>query len=141
MMAATCLLILSFAGSNYLFGLYSLTIKVTLGYDQEMIDTLDFFNDFGENVGIIAGLINKFFVPCVSLKMGSVLNLMVWCSVIGRVAKPIVWQMFMYQCFRGSSMIFVTEGIIVTCVKNFPRRRGIVIGMLKVFVGLSDGCQ
>ena len=53
MMEATCLLILSFAGLNYLFGLYSLTIKVTLGYDQEMIDTLDFLNDLGANVALL----------------------------------------------------------------------------------------
>lgn len=141
MMAVASFLILSFAGSNYIFGLYSQTIKVNLGYDQEVIDTLAFFKDLGANVGIIAGLINEFCAPWVLLSMGSALNLtgylMIWLSVTGRVAKPAMWQMCMYQCIGGSSMTFVNTGIIVTCVKNFPRGRGLVIGLLKGFVGLS----
>jgi len=141
MMAVACFLILSFAGSHYVFGLYSQTIKENMGYDQEVIDTLAFFKDLGVNVGIIAGLINEFCAPWVLLTMGSALNLtgylMIWLSVTGRVAKPAVWQMCMYQCIGGSSMTFVNTGIIVTCVKNFPRGRGLVIGLLKGFVGLS----
>jgi len=141
MMAVACFLILSFAGSNYIFGLYSQTIKINLGYDQEVIDTLAFFKDLGANVGIIAGLINEFGAPWVVLTIGSVMNLtgylMIWLSVTGKVAKPAVWQMYMYQCIGGSSMTFVNTGIIVTCVKNFPRGRGLVIGLLKGFVGLS----
>jgi hypothetical protein len=40
MMVVACFLILSFAGSNYnFFGLYSQTIKVNMGYDQEVITT------------------------------------------------------------------------------------------------------
>lgn len=141
MMVVACFLILSFAGSTYIFGLYSQTIKTNLGYDQEMIDTLAFFKDLGANVGIIAGLINEFCPPWVVLTIGSAMNLtgylMIWLSVTGRVVKPAVWQMYMYQCIGGSSMAFVNTGIIVTCVKNFPRGRGLVIGLLKGFVGLS----
>jgi len=141
MMVVACFLILSFAGSNYIFGLYSQTIKVNMGYDQEVITTLAFFKDLGANVGIIAGLINEFSAPWVVLTMGSAMNLtgylMIWLSVTGRVAKPALWQMYMYQCIGGSSMTFVNTGIIVTCVKNFPRGRGLVIGLLKGFVGLS----
>ena len=141
MMVVACFLILSFAGSNYIFGLYSQTIKINLGYDQEMIDTLAFFKDLGANVGIIAGLINEFCPPWVVLTMGSAMNLtgylMIWLFVTGRVAKPAVWQMYMYQCIGGSSMTFANTGTIVTCVKIFPRGRGLVIGLLKGFVGLS----
>ena len=141
MMVVACFLILSFAGSNYIFGLYSQTIKINLGYDQEMIDTLAFFKDLGANVGIIVGLINEFCPPWVVLTMGSAMNLtgylMIWLFVTGRVAKPAVWQMYMYQCIGGSSMTFANTGTIVTCVKKFPRGRGLVIGLLKGFVGLS----
>eukprot|EP00253_Pinus_taeda_P031851 PITA_31851 len=141
MMAVACFLILSFAGSNYIFSLYSQTIKINLGYDKEVIDTLAFFKDLGANVGIIAGLINEFCAPWVLLSMGSALNLtgylMICLFVTGRVAKPAVWRMCMYQCLGGSSMTFVNTGIVVTCVKNFPRVRGLVIGLLKGFVGLS----
>eukprot|EP01018_Ginkgo_biloba_P035052 Gb_41719 [translate_table: standard] len=141
MMAVASFFILSFAGSNYIFGIYSQTIKTTLGYDQETIDTLAFFKDLGANVGIIAGLINELSAPWVVLTVGSAMNLtgylMIWLSVSGKVAKPAVWQMYFYQCIGGSSMTFINTGVIVTCVKNFPRGRGLVIGLLKGFVGLS----
>lgn len=34
-------------------------------------------------------------------------------------------------------MTFVNTGIVVTCVKSFPRGRGLVIGLLNGFVSLS----
>ena len=34
-------------------------------------------------------------------------------------------------------MTFANTGKIVTCVKKFPRGRGLIIGLLKGFVGLS----
>ncbi|GLJ46981.1 hypothetical protein SUGI_0991680 [Cryptomeria japonica] len=141
MMAVSSFFILSFAGSTYIFGLYSQAIKVSLMYDQKDIDMLAFFKDLGLNVGILAGLINEISCPWVVLGMGSVMNLggyiMIWLSVTGRIAKPLKWQMFMYQLIGGSSMTFINTGVIVTCVKNFPRGRGLVIGLLKGFVGLS----
>eukprot|EP00252_Welwitschia_mirabilis_P021005 TRINITY_DN526_c0_g1_i3.p1 TRINITY_DN526_c0_g1~~TRINITY_DN526_c0_g1_i3.p1 ORF type:complete len:556 (+),score=58.64 TRINITY_DN526_c0_g1_i3:41-1669(+) len=140
-MAATCFLILSFAGSNYVFGLYSEKIKQTLGYDQKQIDTLAFFKDLGGNVGIIAGIINELTAPWLVLLIGAAMNtsgfLMIWLSVTGRVPKPSLCQMYLYQAIGGSSMTFVNTAIIVSCVSNFPRGRGLVIGLLKGFVGLS----
>ncbi|KAH9299418.1 hypothetical protein KI387_031100 [Taxus chinensis] len=141
MMAVTSFFILSFAGSTYIFGMYSQTIKANLGYDQEDIDMLAFFKDLGLNVGILAGFINEISCPWVVLGMGSVMNLggymMIWLSVTGRIARPEKWQMYLYQLIGGSSMTFINTGVIVTCVKNFPRGRGLVIGLLKGFVGLS----
>ena len=72
-----------------------------MGYDQEVITTSAFFKNLGENIGIIAGLINEFSAPWVVLTMGSAMNLtrylMIWLSVTGRVAKPTWWQMYVYQ--------------------------------------------
>ncbi|GLJ46980.1 hypothetical protein SUGI_0991660 [Cryptomeria japonica] len=141
MMAVSSFFILSFAGSTYIFGMYSQTIKVNLDYDQEVIDMLAFFKDLGLNVGIIAGLINELSCPWVVLGIGSVMNssgyMMIWLSVTGRIARPAKWQMYLYQLIGGSSMTFINTAVIVTCVKNFPRGRGLVIGLLKGFVGLS----
>lgn len=45
--------------------------------------------------------------------------------------------MCLYICAGANSQAFANTGALVTCVKNFPESRGIVLGLLKGFVGLS----
>jgi|UniRef100_A0A804N3U7 hypothetical protein len=45
--------------------------------------------------------------------------------------------MCFYICFGANALTFSNTGALVACVKNFPESRGIVIGLLKSFVGLS----
>eukprot|EP01018_Ginkgo_biloba_P039355 Gb_04760 [translate_table: standard] len=136
-----CFLIMSCAGGTYIFSIYSEAIKSALGYDQQTLATLGFFKDLGGNVGILSGLINEITPPWVVLGMGAVMNLtgytMIWLSVTERVAKPKPWQMYLYICIGANSQTFANTGALVTCVKNFPQSRGVVLGLLKGFVGLS----
>ncbi|KAK3036376.1 hypothetical protein RJ639_032145 [Escallonia herrerae] len=136
-----CLLIMSVSGATYIFGLYSGDIKSSLGYDQTTVNLLSFFKDLGGNVGVISGLINEVTPPWVVLFMGAVMNFsgyfMIWLAVTGKIAKPHVWQMCLYICIGANSQSFANTGALVTCVKNFPESRGMVIGLLKGFVGLS----
>ncbi|KAK4725096.1 hypothetical protein R3W88_027875 [Solanum pinnatisectum] len=140
-MVFASLLIMSMAGATYLFSLYSNEIKSSLGYDQTTLNLLSFFKDLGGNVGMISGFINEVTPPWVVLLMGAIMNFfgyfMVWLAIIGRIAKPPVWQMCFYICIGASSQTFANTGVLVTCVKNFPESRGIVLGLLKGFVGLS----
>ncbi|XP_057979244.1 protein NUCLEAR FUSION DEFECTIVE 4-like [Malania oleifera] len=134
-------LIMSAAGATYMFGLYSNDIKSALGYDQTTLNLLSFFKDLGGNVGILSGLINEVTPPWVVLAMGSVLNFfgyfMIWLAVTHRTATPPVWLMCLYICVGANSQSFANTGALVTCVKNFPESRGVVLGLLKGFVGLS----
>ncbi|KAK3043049.1 hypothetical protein RJ639_002617 [Escallonia herrerae] len=136
-----CLLIMSVSGATYMFGLYSGDIKSSLGYDQTTVNLLSFFKDLGGNVGVISGLINEVTPPWVVLFMGAVMNFsgyfMIWLSVTGKIAKPRVWRMCLYICIGANSQTFANTGALVICVKNFPESRGMVIGLLKGFVGLS----
>jgi hypothetical protein len=43
----------------------------------------------------------------------------------------------LYICLGSNSQPFVNTGGLVTCIKNFPESRGIVIGVLKGYTGLS----
>ncbi|KAK3031764.1 hypothetical protein RJ639_037061 [Escallonia herrerae] len=45
--------------------------------------------------------------------------------------------MCLYICVGANSQSFANTGALVTCVKNFPESRGVVLGLLKGFVGLS----
>ncbi|XP_022133630.1 uncharacterized protein LOC111006168 [Momordica charantia] len=134
-------LVMSTAGTPYMFGLYSGAIKSVLGYDQSTLNLLSFFKDVGTNVGVISGLINEITPPWVVLAIGAAINFfgyfMIWLSVTERVARPEVWLMCLYGCLGANSTAFANTGALVTCVKNYPARRGVVLGILKGYVGLS----
>ncbi|XP_058110408.1 uncharacterized protein LOC131253435 [Magnolia sinica] len=134
-------LIMSAAGATYIFAIYSEEIKKSLGYNQQTLNTLSFFKDLGANVGILSGLINEVTPPWVVLSIGAIMNLtgylMIWLAVTGRISRPRVWQMCLYICIGANSQSFANTGALVTCVKNFPESRGVVLGLLKGFVGLS----
>ncbi|XP_008794008.2 uncharacterized membrane protein YMR155W-like [Phoenix dactylifera] len=134
-------LIMAASGATYIFSIYSGDIKTSLGYDQSTLNTLSFFKDLGANVGILSGLINEVTPPWVVLSMGAGMNLfgylMIYLSITGRIARPAVWQMYLYICIGANSQSFANTGSLVTSVKNFPESRGIVLGLLKGFVGLS----
>lgn len=135
------ILILSVAGGTYIFGLYSEEVKIALGYDQTTLNLLGFFKELGANVGIISGLINEVTPPWVVLLLGAFMNFSgyfsIWLAVTNRLNKPKVWQMCFCFFIGANSQTFANTGVLVTCVKNFPESRGIVLGLLKGFVGLS----
>ncbi|KAL0309662.1 UNVERIFIED_CONTAM: hypothetical protein Sradi_5908500 [Sesamum radiatum] len=140
-MVFACLLIMSMSGATYIFGIYSNDIKTSLGYDQTTLNLIGFFKDVGSNIGVMSGIINELTPPWVVLAIGVAMNFsgyfMIWLAVTGRIAKPLVWQMCLYICIGANSQTFSNTGALVTCVKNFPESRGIVIGLLKGFTGLS----
>jgi len=134
-------LIMAGAGATYLFGIYSKEIKSSLGYDQTTLNLLGFFKDLGANVGVLSGLIAEVIPTWGVLLIGSAMNFagyfMIWMAVTGRTAPPRVWLMCLYICVGANSQNFANTGALVTCVKNFPESRGIMLGLLKGFVGLS----
>ncbi|KAK9716104.1 hypothetical protein RND81_06G211600 [Saponaria officinalis] len=140
-MAFATIIILSFIGTSYIFGLYSNSIKTTLGYDQTTLNLISFFKDLGAYISVHAGLIMEVAPPWVVLSLGAVLNFvgyfMIWLSVTHRIAHPPVWQMCLFICIGANSLGFANTGALVTCVKNFPGNRGVVIGLLKGYIGLG----
>ncbi|KAF0896473.1 hypothetical protein E2562_024335 [Oryza meyeriana var. granulata] len=140
-MVVASLLILSASGATYAFGIYSTALKTSLGYDQRTLNTLSFFKDLGSNVGLAAGLLNEVAPPSAVLAVGAAMNLagylMVYLAIDGRTPRPPVWLMCAYICAGANSQSFTGTGALVTCVKNFPEGRGVVLGVLKGYVGLS----
>ncbi|KAI5069713.1 hypothetical protein GOP47_0016014 [Adiantum capillus-veneris] len=141
MMLVASFYIKSFAGPNYVFGIYSIPIKASLNYNQSTIDTLSFFKDLGQNIGIVAGLITEVMPPWVVLTIGAALNLfgylMIWLAVTHRIAKPPLWQMYLFMCIAADSHPFANTPVMVTCLHNFPHCRSILLGFVRGFSGLS----
>ncbi|TVU41188.1 hypothetical protein EJB05_14687, partial [Eragrostis curvula] len=135
------LLIMASSGATYIFGSYSGLLKSSLGYNQHTLNTVSFFKDLGANLGVFSGLINEVTPPWVVLAAGAGMNLagylMVYLAVSGRTAKPPLWLVCLYFFIGANSQAFANTGALVTCVSNFPETRGVVIGILKGFVGLS----
>ncbi|XP_066354956.1 protein NUCLEAR FUSION DEFECTIVE 4-like [Miscanthus floridulus] len=141
-MAYGSFILLSTAGATYTFAIYSKDIKSTLGYTQEQLNTVGFFKDVGANIGIHAGLIAELAPPWLVLAVGAAMSLggylMLYLSVTGRVRPaPPLWLVCLYIAVGANSQAFANTGALVTCVKNFPESRGVMLGLLKGFVGLS----
>ncbi|XP_015967940.1 protein NUCLEAR FUSION DEFECTIVE 4 [Arachis duranensis] len=140
-MVFSSFMIMSVSGASYMFSLYSREIKSSLGYDQSTLNLLSFFKDLGSNIGILSGLINEITPPYVVLTIGGVLNFfgyfIVWLAVSKKIAKPQVWTMCLYIFIGANSHCSTNTGALVTSVKNFPGVRGIVIGLLSGYLGLS----
>ncbi|KAK3422242.1 hypothetical protein EUGRSUZ_G02754 [Eucalyptus grandis] len=134
-------LIMAGAGATYLFGVYSKDIKSTLGYNQSTLNLLSSCKDLGTNVGVLSGLIAEVAPTWLVLLVGSAMNFadyfLIWLAVTRRIPRPAVWQMCVYICVGANSQNFANTGSLVTYVKNFPESRGIMLGLMKGFVGLS----
>ncbi|XP_042506647.1 protein NUCLEAR FUSION DEFECTIVE 4-like [Macadamia integrifolia] len=134
-------LIMAGAGATYLFGTYSKQIKKSLGYDQTTLNLLGFCKDLGASVGVLSGLIAEVTPTWFVLLVGAGLNFtgyfLIWLAVVGKIPKPAVWQMCVFITIGANSQNFANTGSLVTCVKNFPESRGVMLGLLKGFVGLS----
>ncbi|KAM7279125.1 hypothetical protein ACFE04_006259 [Oxalis oulophora] len=134
-------LIMAGAGATYLFGVYSKEIKKSLGYDQTTLNLMGFFKDLGANVGVPAGLLAEVTPTWFVLLVGSAMNFtgyfLIWLAVTGKLSNPKIWQMCMFICIGANSQNFANTGALVTCVKNFPQGRGVMLGLLKGYVGLS----
>ncbi|KAF7820185.1 protein NUCLEAR FUSION DEFECTIVE 4-like [Senna tora] len=136
-------LIMSVSGASYMFALYSRDIKSVLGYDQSTLNLLSFFKDLGSNIGILSGLLNEVTPPSVVLSLGALLNFfgyfMVWLAVSAKLpaAATGVPLMAFFIFVGANSHCSTNTAVVVTSVKNFPGSRGIVIGILSGYLGLS----
>ncbi|KAI9124726.1 hypothetical protein K1719_004648 [Acacia pycnantha] len=135
-------LIMSVSGASYMFALYSRDIKSVLGYDQSTLNLLSFFKDLGSNIGILSGLLNEVTPPFVVVSVGGIVNFfgyfMIWLAVNRKFTHPPSVPLMAFYVFVGANSHCSTNtGVVVTSVKNFPGSRGIVIGMLSGYLGLS----
>ncbi|KAM3297535.1 hypothetical protein ACQJBY_039445 [Aegilops geniculata] len=135
------MVVMAASGSTYIFALYSKELRSVLRYNQQTLNTLGFFKDLGTNVGVVSGLVQQVAPTWAVLLIGAGMNLagylMVYLALTERTAAPPVWLMCIYMCVGANALTFSNTGALVACVKNFPESRGIVIGLLKGFVGLS----
>lgn len=131
----------SCGGIGYLFGSISPVIKSSLGYNQRQIATLGIAKDLGDSIGFLAGTLSEIFPLWAALLIGSFQNLIgygwVWLIVTGRVPVLPLWAMCILIFVGNNGETYFNTAALVSCVQNFPKSRGPVVGILKGFAGLS----
>eukprot|EP00850_Spirogloea_muscicola_P021812 SM000262S09891 [mRNA] locus=s262:105963:124729:- [translate_table: standard] len=112
-----------------------------LGYSQQRVDGLGVAKDIGDNCGLHAGLLCDRLPPAAMLLAGAVQNLAGYGGlylVASGCWPPLpYWQMCVLICLGTNGATWFGTASLVTCVRNFPRSRGNVVGILKGFIGLS----
>lgn len=131
----------SVAGVGYLFGSLSPVIKSSLGYNQRQVASLGVAKDLGDSVGFLAGTLCAVLPLWAALLIGAAQNLLgygwVWLAVTRRVAVPPLWAMCILIFIGNNGETYFNTAALVSCVQNFPKNRGPIVGILKGFAGLS----
>uniref|UniRef100_A0ACD5Y299 Uncharacterized protein n=1 Tax=Avena sativa TaxID=4498 RepID=A0ACD5Y299_AVESA len=131
----------SVAGVGYLFGSLSPVIKSSLGYNQRQVASLGVAKDLGDSVGFLAGTLCAILPLWAALLIGAAQNLVgygwVWLAVTHRVAVPPLWAMCILIFVGNNGETYFNTAALVSCVQNFPKNRGPIVGILKGFAGLS----
>ncbi|KAL5581385.1 hypothetical protein UlMin_013827 [Ulmus minor] len=131
----------SVAGSGYLFGSISPVIKSYLNYNQRQVARLGVAKDLGDSVGFFAGTLCEVLPLWAALFVGAMKNLFgygwVWLIVTGRAPVLPLWAMCILIFVGTNGETYFNTAALVSCVQNFPKSRGPVVGILKGFAGLS----
>lgn len=131
----------SCAGIGYLFGSISPVIKSSLNYNQRQLASLGVAKDLGDSVGFLAGSLSEILPLWGALLVGAVQNLVgygwVWLVVTGRAPVLPLWAMCILIFIGNNGETYFNTAALVSCVQNFPKSRGPVVGILKGFAGLS----
>ncbi|PKA55251.1 hypothetical protein AXF42_Ash003888 [Apostasia shenzhenica] len=131
----------SCAGIGYLFGSLSPVIKSSMGYNQRQIATLGVAKDLGDSVGFLAATLCEILPLWAALLVGALQNFVgygwVWLIVTGRTPTLPLWAMCILIFVGTNGETYFNTAALVSCVQNFPKSRGPIVGILKGFAGLS----
>ncbi|KAK3183147.1 hypothetical protein Dsin_030433 [Dipteronia sinensis] len=131
----------SWAGIGYLFGSISPVIKTAMGYNQRQIAILGVAKDLGDSIGFVAGTMIEFLPVWSVMLIGAVQNVvgygLVWLIVTNRLPALPLWVLCIAIFVGTNGETYFNTAALVSCVQNFPKNRGPVVGILKGFAGLS----
>lgn len=116
-------------------------IKSSLGYNQRQIASLGVAKDLGDSVGFLTGYFCEILPLWAALFIGALQNLIghgwLWLMITGRVPPLPLWAMCVLIFIATNGETYFNTAALVSCVQNFPKSRGPIVGILKGFAGLS----
>eukprot|EP00884_Botryococcus_braunii_P006925 jgi/Botrbrau1/16233/Bobra.0066s0019.1 len=134
------------SGICYSFSIYSPAIKDVFELDQPQLEGLASSLLSGGYVAWLPGLLynalqahNK-LAPRLVAGMGVGLHTLgyglIWLAATERVQLP-YWALIGAGLCGSAAIVFMDAACVVTCLRNFSRERGNVVGVLKSFLGLA----
>ncbi|GMI68199.1 MAJOR FACILITATOR SUPERFAMILY 1 [Hibiscus trionum] len=128
-------------GNNYTFANYSDALKSLMALTQLQLNNLSVAKDVGKAFGLVSGFASDCLPTSVLLIIGSFEGLIgygaQWLVVSQRIRPLPYWQMCIFLCLGGNSTTWMNTAVLVTCMRNFPKNRGPVSGILKAYLGLG----
>lgn len=137
----TAIWVQAIAGNNYTFSNYSVALKSILDLNQVQLNNLSVAKDVGKAFGLVAGFASDYLPAWLILLIGSLEGFLgygaQWLVLSQRIRPLPYWQMCIFLCMGGNSTTWMNTAVLVTCMRNFRRNRGPVVGILKGYIGLS----
>ncbi|XAR50340.1 hypothetical protein NMG60_11004634 [Bertholletia excelsa] len=131
----------SCSGIGYLFGSISPVIKGNMGYNQKQIAFLGVAKDLGDGIGFLAGSLSEVLpmwaILCIGVAQNFVGYGLVWLIVTHTLPTLPLWVLCVAIFVGTNGETYFNTAALVSCVQNFPKSRGPVVGVLKGFAGLS----
>ncbi|CAH9135151.1 unnamed protein product [Cuscuta epithymum] len=131
----------SCSGIGYMFGSISPVIKTAMGYNQRQVALLGVAKDLGDAIGFLPGILSEILPIWVVLFIGVLQNFfgygLVWLIVAHRLPELPLWLLCILIFVGTNGETYFNTGALVSCVQNFPKNRGPIVGILKGFAGLS----
>ncbi|GMH17872.1 hypothetical protein Nepgr_019713 [Nepenthes gracilis] len=128
-------------GNNYTFSNYSHALKTLMNLTQVQLNSLSAAKDVGLAFGLLAGVASDRFPSWALLLIGSVEGLTGYGAqwlVVGEIISPLpYWAMCIFSCMAGNSTAWMNTAILVTCMRNFKRNKGSMVGILAGYVSLT----
>ncbi|TVU14053.1 hypothetical protein EJB05_37499, partial [Eragrostis curvula] len=132
----------SMAGIGYLFGAISPVLKAALGYNQRQVAALGAAKNLGSCVGLVAGALSSTLPAWVLVLVGAAHNFVgygwIWLIVTGQAPALPLWMMCVLIFVGTNGDTYFNTATLVTCIQNFPKNRGPIVGILKGFTGLTS---
>ncbi|KAH7439094.1 hypothetical protein KP509_04G044900 [Ceratopteris richardii] len=130
------------AGVGYAFGSFSPLVKQELGYSQQQITILGIAKDLGASIGLMAGSLSGIIPVWCLVAVGALHNLIgygwLWLIVTDRASVLPIWAVCILIFVGTNGETYFNTATLVTNVRNFPKSRGHVVGILKGFCGLCS---
>ena len=138
-----CLTTMLAAGSVYAFGIYAQDLKNSLSLTQQDVQTVASIGNVGLYCGIIAGVTYDKFgsrkTAIIGTVIASVGYLLAWLRTqqAASLASPTI-DLSLYFAIAWNGGAFLDCAAVTTAGKLFPASRGLSVGIIKSFFGLSS---
>ena len=128
------------AGTAYAFGIYSNELKVSMNWSQRDVDRASSLGNIGMYFGVFAGLFYDRFGKPITGLIGTFITstgyLLIYLLTTGVIPpNPYLGAFLFMYTWHGSAWLDVSA--IATATKNFPEDKGLALGIMKSFFGLS----